>query len=158
MLNVILVKLHFFFHSAPSFFRGSDPKLKDVRQPMNAASSWLTLCWRVAPPAPEGFISTCLRGREAAPFAPIHSAPPDPERFWRVCMHGTVCFRYNVCVDRSSAFFSWLSVEQAHTSESQLPYLVTPQRRCISNRWTWHLFRHHLRRPLLRLLLCKEGL
>lgn len=81
-----------------------------------------------------------------------------PERFWRVCMHGKVCFRYNVCVDRCSAFFSWLSVEQSLTSKSQLPYLVTPQRRYIPNRWTWHLFRHQLRQPLLRLLLCKGEL
>lgn len=93
---------------------------------MKAALAGLTLCWRVAPRAPEVLISICLRGREAAPFAPIHCAPVNPEKFWRMCMHGIVCFRYNVCVDRWSAFFSWLSVEQATHFRVPAPLTWSP--------------------------------
>lgn len=116
----------------------------------------LTVCWRVAALTPEVLVSNCSCGRKA-----LHSLPfillSQPGKTL-TCVSGSVCFRYNVCVDRHSAFFSWLSVEQSLTLEPQLPYLVTPDRRYITNRWTWHLFRHHLRQLQLSLLLCKEEL
>lgn len=122
------------------------------------ASVWLILCWRVAPCAPEDVISICLRGQATAPFAPIHFAhgPGKVTVLTCVCVHGTVCFRYNVCVHRCSAFFSWLSVAQSLRTPGSLPgYPFTAYLNQWTN-WTWHLFRDKLRRPLLRPRHCSE--
>lgn len=87
----------------------------------------LTVCWRVEPPAPEGLHRFLQCGRDAAPFTPIHSAPGPGTGFDACVCTARVCFRYNVCVDRLSAFFSWLSVEQSPTSgPPQHRHLVNP--------------------------------
>lgn len=97
-------------------------KFTFFRHGLKAALTGVTLCWRVVPLAPEVFISSRLRGQKASPLTSI-DAGLQTRKYFHV--RGKVCFRYNVCVDRCSAFFSWLSLEQSLTSESQLTCLVT---------------------------------
>lgn len=99
-------------------------KSSDVLECSISSVFRLTVCWRVAALTPEVLVSNSSCGQKA-----LHSLPfillRQPGKTL-TCASGSVCFRYNVCVDRHSAFFSWLSVEQSLTLEPQLPYLVTP--------------------------------
>lgn len=76
---------------------------------MNAPLSGVSLRWRVVAAAPERLYFN-LPTRSWTLSVHFHSHRfLDPERFQCVracvCMQGKVCFRYNVCVGRCSAFF-----------------------------------------------------